>query len=174
MKLIFFKLIFVAAIIGFSSCGKSNVNADQQHVESVPADEQAVAQRVNDIYADVFSQEGKDYDSLYCSHDWNDKVKQITEFDNQHHSGEMGFFEADYWVMGQDADKLGITDVTVTELQGDRAVVGLNLHNCGSVSKVRLEMVREDGEWKIDNFINAGDEEYDWKASMVGYLEEQK
>ena len=112
-------------------------------------------------------------DSLYCSQDWNEWAGRVNEFDKQHNDGMVGFFDADYWIMGQDWQDLGVSDVAVTAMTDSTATVALNLHNCGSVTPVRLEMVKEADEWRIDDFIS-NDPAIDWKASMKEYLTEKK
>lgn len=147
-------------------------------------DTMSVVHRVNDIYEGVFDYYGKVFitstlssldniDSLYCSADWNAWVSRVHDFDCKHEDdGMMGFFDADYWIMGQDWQDLSISDIRVIDLTDLAATVELNLHNCGSTIPVRLEMVMEDGLWRIDNFI---DIKYDlnWKASMKEYLAEK-
>ena len=81
----------------------------------------------------------------------------------------MGFFEADYWVMGQDWGDLSVSDVQVTSMTDSTATVNLNLHNLGNPTAVRLEMRLEDGSWKIDNFVDVKND-MDWKANMKEYL----
>ena len=144
----------------------------------------SVVQRVNDIYEGVFDYYGKvlttstlssleNIDSLYCSADWNAWVARVNDFDRQHEEdGMMGFFDADYWIMGQDWQDLSVSDIRVIDLSDSTATVELNLHNCGTITPVRLEMVMEDGLWRIDNFI---DVKYDvnWKAGMKEYLAEK-
>ena len=144
----------------------------------------SVVQRVNDIYTQVFDLYGKasatsdlssleNIDSLYCSADWNEWVARVNDFDRQHEDdGMMGFFEADYWIMGQDWQDLSVSDIQVIDMTDSTATVKLNLHNCGSITAVRLEMLLEDGQWQIDNFI---DVKYDvnWKAGMKEYLAEK-
>ena len=142
-----------------------------------------VVQRVNDIYTQVFDLYGKasatsdfssleNIDSLYCSADWNAWVARVNDFDRQHEEdGMMGFFDADYWIMGQDWQDLSVSDIRVIDLSDSTATVELNLHNCGTITPVRLEMVMDEGLWRIDNFI---DVKYDvnWKAGMKEYLAE--
>ena len=64
---------------------------------------------------------------------------------------------------------MSVSDIRVIDMTDSTATVELNLHNCGSITPVRLEMVMEDGLWRIDNFI---DVKYDinWKAGMKEYL----
>ena len=178
--------LLIVAVLSISGCKQPSLNATQPVATNQQERlQQDVVNRVYEIYREVFTVynawskddaavnlSNYDFDSQYCSRDWNDIVKRVKDFDDSHDEIEMGFFDADYWVMGQDANELSISDVRLIDLQQDRAQVEFNLKNCGSISLVRLEMVLEGGEWRIDNFIdidhNYGD--INWKANMKDYL----
>ena len=134
--------------------------------------------RVQEIYNTVFKQyneydwnSGKpltDYAPVYCSADWNAWVARV-----EGHADDddmVGFFDADYWIMGQDWGNLAVSDISVTSMTATTATVKLLLHNFDDVTPLRLEMVLEDGVWKIDDFIDLK-YDYDWKAGMKRYLE---
>lgn len=178
--------LLIVAVISIGGCKSHPLNTAQPVVANQQELlRQDVVNRVYEIYRAVFNVYNAwskndaavdltnyDFDSEYCSRDWNDIVTRVSEYDNSHDEIEIGFFEADYWVMGQDVDELSISNVRLIDLKQDKALVEFNLTNCGSVSLVRLEMVQEDGEWKIDNFIGVnryyGD--INWKADMKDYL----
>ena len=172
------KLLFIAmvALIGLTACTTTAHSGREQ--ETVP-DTAALLQRVDEIYAKVFDAYNNTpiagipnvgLDTIYCSRDWNKTMTDVAKHD-QNLNGKMGYFEADYWIMGQDWHDLSVSDVTVASMTDSTATVDLNLHNCGSVKPVRLAMVCEDGVWRIDDFIDK-DAKYDWKADMKQYLAE--
>ena len=174
-------LIVTLAATWLSACSMSN------HVEKVEnnnLDTATVVERVNEIYADVFHHYellasnngfkdrliGKKPPAIkFCTRDWNDWATQVTSYDATHNDGMVGFFEADYWMMGQDWGELAVSDVHVTAMTDSTATVELNLHNLGNVTALRLELCQEDGAWKIDDFIDIKNG-LDWKASMKDYL----
>jgi len=174
--------LLAMAVVWLAACSMSS------HVDGggnrVAVDTTQVVDRVNEIYADVFHY----YEYLksprsktqltgikppavkFCSHDWNELVTQVTTHDaTSLNEGEMGFFDADYWIMGQDWGDLAVSDVHVSSMSDSVATVMLSLHNLGNVTTVRLEMVRERESWRIDNFIDVTNG-IDWKASMEEYL----
>lgn len=171
-------IVMTVAVAMLGACSPRDAVAETKDGK---LDTISVVQRVSDIYAQVFDLYGKvsetfdfssleNIDSLYCSADWNAWVARVNDFDRQHEDdGMMGFFDADYWIMGQDWQDLSVSDIRVVEVKNSTATVELNLHNCGSITAVRLEMLLEDGQWQIDNFI---DVKYDvnWKAGMKEYL----
>ena len=110
-------------------------------------------------------------DSLFCSADWNDWLGRVKHLDDSLAAadGAVGFFEADYWIMGQDWQNLAVSAISVKAMNDKAATVECNLHNCGKVTVVRLEMTREDGEWRIDDFVDV-DNDLDWKACMKEYV----
>lgn len=114
-------------------------------------------------------------DKKYCSKDWNATVEAVEEKD-AHREGEIGFFDADYWVMGQDFDEqnLHASNFVLKKVTKDlfpwRASVSLTLHNFSDIP-VNVDLVYEDGYWKVDNLT---DLKYDlnWKGAMKEYLAE--
>ena len=168
-------LLALSITLALSSCSTSGSNGQSTQEQS---DSTAIAQRVYDIYEQVFgyydhsqgspSISGKT-DSMYCSHNWNLWLNRVHTADAKIEDGTIGFFDADYWIMGQDWQDLSVSDVHVVTMTDSTAMTELKLHNCGSVTDVRLEMVQENGEWKIDNFIDAT-HGLDWKTSMQEYL----
>lgn len=184
-------LLFLSLPVMLLSCFNSGQlkNASEDNT----LDTAALVQRVNMIYEDVFKRYGSHFEEieidtfaevttdtvelglleLYCSQEWEDLISDVVTADVPLvNSGEIGFFEADYWIMGQDWQDLSVSDIHVTAMTDSTARVVLNLHNCGSVTPVMLEMKHEEGEWKIDNFIDLG-HEFDWKARMKEYLKEK-
>ena len=154
--------------------------------QTVPTDKEQLVARVKHIYNKVFAVYARaendlsvlndtNFDGLYCSDDWNQTVAKVTEKDSKN-DDEIGFFDADYWVMGQDFSELSISDVAVESINGSRATVVMMLHNCGSATPVRLTMVYERGNWFIDDFFEdydaSGPDTASWKNSMLNYLKE--
>jgi hypothetical protein len=171
-------VVLILAAVAFVACSNKSQVTDAVKVQ--PLDTAALVQRVNDIYTGVFGRYEQartmfkplrrgNFDAELCSADWNEWLKRVMDYDKVNSEGMVGFFESDYWIMGQDWEDLSVSDVQVTEMTVKTATVALKLHNCGSITDVRLEMVREGGEWKIDNFIDVT-RDMDWKAGMKEYL----
>lgn len=170
----------------FSSCLMALLcacNSGAQNRTQATNDEatrQAVVQRVTDIYTTVcqaypsdhgFDAEGETFtlnipnlDSLYCSTAWNQLLADVAEVDSQD-PDNIGFFDFDYWIMGQDWDDLHFDHVTVDEIRGDTVYVSLDWYNCGSCSTIELQLVNEDGEWRIDDIDGL-------RQSMKDYIRE--
>ena len=188
-------ILLIVVVIGLYGCqgqaAKSEMAGEETAVNQT-SDADAVAQRVQEIYAAVFkvyneedslrnldiemefdSWKSRDkFNNDFCSKEWNALLAKVNEIDSLYHSGEMGFWEADYWIMGQDWHELSISDLEVMAVTPSEAAVQIKLHNCGSVSPIALMLVKEDDIWKIDNFLNV-ENNMNWKKSMEDYVKEE-
>ena len=113
-------------------------------------------------------------DKTFCSQDWLATVAAVNEKDSKR-EGEIGFFEADYWVMGQDFDQANLhaSDFVLEKIQIEEypweASVTLKLHNYSEIP-VRVNLLYE-GEWKVDDLTDLKND-FDWKKAMKEYLAE--
>ena len=191
MKKYLFIITLALGNMMFASCGNRPQTPKAQAADTVQkADDQreAVRQRVEEIYTtvcDVYNATDEDMQRLsevnlcgdFCSDDWNRCVDEIKKIDLAS-EGEMGFFSADYWIMGQNWQKLSFKNVQVTDVSDGKAVVKLTLHNFKDVP-IMLDMVHERGNWYIDNFTDLSDADgetgkFDWKQNMKEYISEYK
>ena len=188
-------LFLVVTTFALCGCQGQAVNAEKVEAKAVvnqEADAQAVVNRVQEIYNVVFKEynledslrnldqlEGlgayehrDEFNRNYCSQEWNRLMRQINEIDSMYHSDELGFWDADYWIMAQDWHNLSISDVEVLSVTPTEASVQFNLHNFDSSKPIGLHMVLEDGVWKIDAFLDV-ENDLDWKKSMQEYVTEE-
>lgn len=192
------KKCILLVVLAFTMCGCQGraVNNDKVAVEETAvnqtSDADAVAQRVQEIYAAVFKvyneedslrnldiqmengvweQRGK-FNTDFCSKEWNALLAQVDEIDSLYHSDELGFWDFDYWIMGQDWHNLSISDVEVMSVTPSEAAVQFQLHNFDSVTPVAMMLVKEDDIWKIDNFMDV-DNDLNWKKLMQEYVKEE-
>ncbi len=196
MKKLTFIMIAMTAIT-FVACGNkttgNNDNGDEDSVFMLdgpgsvyePTEEevgQYALETVQEVYEAVgqayssedWQTQSNELDKKFCSKDWNATVKSVIEKDNQN-PDEMGFFDADYWVMGQDfSKKIYATDLNLEKLLMDdtpwEAAVTLKLHNFSEIP-VRVNLIYEGGEWKVDDLTDLSND-LDWKKSMKEYLAE--
>lgn len=196
MKKLTFIMIAMTAIT-FVACGNkttgNNDNGDEDSVFMLdgpgsvyePTEEevgQYALETVQEVYEAVgqayssedWQTQSNELDKKFCSKDWNATVKSVIEKDNQT-PDEMGFFDADYWVMGQDfSKKIYATDLNLEKLLMDdtpwEAAVTLKLHNFSEIP-VRINLIYEGGEWKVDDLTDLSND-LDWKKSMKEYLAE--
>ena len=190
MRKVMMMLAMALMIIG---CGKNGKTTDgtedgqgssgtTKNAAVSDADRQSdeyIVSRVQSIYDDIFAEYNKanedestptsSPDEKYCSDDWNKALQAVSDYDQQNHPDDIGFFEADYWVMGQDFGDLSVSDSQVVEHDGNKAKVQFDLHNDGEVIPVRLDLQFERGDWFIDDFYEI-DHEYDWKKDMKEYV----
>ena len=192
MKKVF--IFLVTALLVLDACQareiKVPVATEEAVAEQLSPDE--LVKRVEDIFTTVYKvyayedslrnldqlqnsptwENRKNFNADYCSAGLNDLFNQVDEIDSMYHSDEMGFFDADYWIMAQDySSELHVSGVKVVEMSGNEAIVDLMIHDFGSARPMRLKMVYEDSQWKIDSFI---DNDYDLKKSMEEYVLNEK
>ena len=173
------KLFFIVAVTTMMcACSKAN------RVEENSLDTASVVSQVRDIYAAVFKvyneedslrnlglldERRNEFNTLYCSTEWNEAFNKVEEI----HRLLNGRWERDYWIMGDRWHNLSISDIKVVSMDEDKAVVEFQLHNSDSaqpVQPVRLIMVKENGIWKIDTFIDQAGS--DWKKEMQVIIKE--
>ena len=118
-----------------------------------------VKQRVEFIYNTVFAaynnNNNTDFDSKFCSQDWNKNLNKAKEI--QEKTGDL-IIDADYWVMGQDFQNLQLKNVKVVNVSGNRATVKVFFHNFKDTTAT-VKLVFERGDWFIDDFD-------DWKEGL--------
>ena len=187
-------ILFGCIILALTGCGnkdKTNIiplGSDAPPVEEVAtadngqkedsADPELIADRVNAIYVAVaeaypeindITPSNDQLDDAYCTGEWKTLVQMVNSKDAEN-MGRGGFFDADYWIMGQDWGKITISGLKVDIKDNTHANAFFTLHNLGSQTKVQVELVFEHGEWLIGNFIDET-HKIDWKKNMMQYLE---
>ena len=193
MKKIILSCCIIMALTGCGNKDKANIiplGSDAPPVEGVAtadsrqnedsADPELIADRVNAIYAAVaeaypeindITPSNDQLDDAYCTGEWKTLVQMVNSKDAED-MGRGGFFDADYWIMGQDWGKITISGLKVDVKDNTHANAFFTLHNLGSQTKVQLELVFEHGEWLIGNFIDET-HKTDWKKNMMQYLEKK-
>ena len=170
-------LLLTVAVVVLGACSsrgavvKSSGESDHDGLDTA-----SVVERVQEIYGAVFKvyneadslrnldidsmndvyERRADFEANYCSNEWNRLMKKVNEIDSLYHQNEMGFWDFDYWIMGQDWHNLSVSDVKVKTLTDAEATVELCLHNFDNVTQLCLLMKREDGTWRIDDFVDMG------------------
>ena len=164
--------ILMAAAVALLGACTTHPNVDNSKKDSL--DTGAVVERVEEIYTTVFNvyneedslrnldihmengvyERRADFEANFCSGERNTLLKKVNEIDSLYHQNEMGFWDFDYWIMGQDWHNLSISDVKFVEKIGPWVEVDLKLHNFDKVTPLCLLMKLEDGTWRIDDFVD--------------------
>lgn len=111
-------------------------------------------------------------DKQFCSKSWN---KLLMAVRIKEHNTNSLFFEVNHWTMLYDTDLVDFDEFEVKnnsmmELGGVRtATVNFTVYTAHTYTPARIDLVYENGEWKIDNFYNL---KYmlNMRASMWQYL----
>lgn len=123
-----------------------------------------VLERVQNIYS-IIKQEctymggSTDSDLLdkaFCSESWNQLLMAVRR---QEYLTNTLFFEVDHWTMSHDTDLVDFDEFVVRNLvftdEEKRAQVDFTVYeDAKSYIPARIELVYEDGQWKIDNFYH--------------------
>ncbi len=186
------RLLILATAIAMVGCGntghtgkgQSAADSCQATLNDTAAEAKAASQSVNEIYNDVFgwytraekdvTMLGKmpDFDSIYTSADYKALLSKVKAADKTvEANGEIGFFDHDHWVCGQDFDGLQMKVVKVVATAPGKCTAEIDVTNCGATTQETLDMVFEDNQWKIDDFKTDGQSE---KAQMREYVANKK
>ena len=153
------------ALVGCGPKGNTQKESAETAAEAQVLDSLSAAQFVENVYNEVFalykrSLNGKTtmpdvaaLDHRFCSAAYLEQDSLIAVADEQSPE-EMGFWDYDHWVQGQDwCDDLASRVDSVKEEQ-DKAMVFVTITNCSSQQQLALRIVNE-GEktLKIDDFI---------------------
>lgn len=169
---IFIMLGLMLCLMSFSCKDKSfnaSVKRDTQFEESrisnnVTIDSSMLSElikRVDTIYSDVCKTyntsngNGHTHQSLvdkYCSQSWQDDEKRVVAAEDKH-PAEIGCLDYVFWAQGQDWDSISYSNVKVESVTSARAIVTLAVHN-GEAKMVRLSLIKEHGQWMIDDFFD--------------------
>ena len=94
-------------------------------------------------------------DKSFCSKSWNKLLMAVRS--KEHNTGTL-FFEVNKWTMAYDSDLVSFDEFEVQDLNMDTdemtAVVNFTVYTSDTYTPARIELVYEDGNWKIDNFYH--------------------
>lgn len=94
-------------------------------------------------------------DKSFCSKSWNKLLMAVRS--KEHNTGTL-FFEVNKWTMTYDSDLVSFDEFEVQDLNMDAnemtATVNFTVYASDTYTPARIELVYEDGTWKIDNFYH--------------------
>ena len=94
-------------------------------------------------------------DKAFCSKSWNQLLMAVRR---QEYLTNTLFFEINHWTMSHETDLVSFEEFEVRNcvFTGDekRAQVDFTVYESNSYTPARIELVYEDGQWKIDNFYH--------------------
>ena len=94
-------------------------------------------------------------DKAFCSESWNQLLMAVRR---QEYLTNTLFFEVNHWTMSHDTELVNFDEFQVRNLviseDEKRAQVDFTVYEENSYTPARIELVYEDGQWKIDNFYH--------------------
>ena len=92
-------------------------------------------------------------DKAFCSESWNQLLMAVRR---QEYLTNTLFFEVNHWTMSHDTELVNFDEFQVRNLviseDEKRAQVDFTVYEPDNYIPARIELVFEDGQWKIDNF----------------------
>ncbi len=151
-------LLFFLLLLGLSFAVYNGQLKNGHEVDDVKTRVEAIYTDVAEVYnksnkvLDPNLPDSADFDTRYCTTDWNRTLKAALM--SQPDSDEIGVFDYDYWIQGQDYGDVSVSRVHVESLEGDRAVVTLTLSNLELDNDIKLYMLYERDNWFIDDMVD--------------------
>ena len=144
---------------------KDSVKTDSVLSEmALAVERQVVLERVRSIYSLIKQEctylggsvESDWLDKSFCSRRWNDLLMAVRKKEFQTNSL---FFEVNRWTMTYDSnlisfDEFEVADCFIGPDNDKTATVNFTVYSPDTYTPVRIELVYEDGQWKIDNFYH--------------------
>ena len=94
-------------------------------------------------------------DKAFCSESWNQLLMAVRR---QEYLTNTLFFEVNHWTMSHDTELVSFDEFQVRNLviseDEKRAQVDFTVYEPDNYIPARIELVFEDGQWKIDNFYH--------------------
>ena len=94
-------------------------------------------------------------DKSFCSKSWNKLLMAVRS--KEHNTGTL-FFEVNKWTMTYDSDLVSFDEFEVQDLNMDAnemtATVNFTVYASDTYTPARIDLVYEDGNWKVDNFYH--------------------
>lgn len=94
-------------------------------------------------------------DKAFCSESWNQLLMAVRR---QEYLTNTLFFEVNHWTMSHDTELVNFDEFQVRNLviseNEKRAQVDFTVYEPDNYIPARIELVFEDGQWKIDNFYH--------------------
>lgn len=94
-------------------------------------------------------------DKAFCSESWNQLLMAVRR---QEYLTNTLFFEVNHWTMSHDTELVNFDEFQVRNLviseDEMRAQVDFTVYEPDNYIPARIELVFEDGQWKIDNFYH--------------------
>lgn len=146
--------------------------------------EESVVKVIRQAYADVnviFGPREEDLEpnidlfAMYCTKDFNNLVNKVRAIDNEKDDNDDMFFTYpdltwNYWGEGSVEPK----DIKVDLLTGNMAEASFQLTHGQEWLQTKLSFFYEDGQWRIEDWLQVGDNEMSLVKRMTRYVEQNQ
>ena len=156
-------LFFVFVLVLMTGCGGRQQSETVKEEPSV-VEEISAEQAIMNIYDEVFNAYetlsereimAADFDRKFMSAEYLATDSIVRKIDAKY-PGEIGFRDYDHWIQGNDWENLSYAIASISEISEKEAMISMVIFNCGQEKPIKVKMVKENGEWKIADFIREG------------------
>lgn len=157
------KTLFFVLVLIMTSCG-SRQQTETLKEESTIVEDISAEQAVREIYDEVFKVYNTlseteiiaaDFDHKFMSAEYLATDSIVCEIDKKY-PGEIGFHDYDHWIRGNNWENLSYEITSMNNISDNEAMVSMVVLNCGQKEPIKVKMVKENGAWKIVDFIRDG------------------
>jgi hypothetical protein len=157
------KTLFIVLVIILTGCA-SRQQSENLKEEPIMVAEISAEQAVREIYDEVFKAYNTlseteiiaaDFDHKFMSVEYLTTDSIVCEIDKKY-PGEIGFHDYDHWIQGNNWENLSYEITSTNNISDNEGVVSLVVLNCGQKKPIKVKIVKENGVWKIADFIRDG------------------
>lgn len=144
-------LLAVAVLIVYlTNPNFSTGSENNTYVACDSTEEDMLTARIEYIFNEVY-ENGKDGDSCFLTSEYKSLLRKEQEVTPE---GELGCFDSDRWLQAQDGENLSMT-VHSVEISDLKAKANITITNFGHNFDIEIVLIKERGDWYIDDFINS-------------------
>lgn len=157
--------------------GNEEATEEAEEDEAAPKTEEGVIAMLEEAYADanLISQPEDDMEvnldlyGMYCSKDFNDKVEKVRSIEASTGEKFTAFEDALGMFVYWDGSTVTMKDASAW-VDGDTAGASYVLTNGDEEMETVVNLVYEDGQWRIDNWEQIGKFGIDPKGTMEDFI----
>jgi RNase P/RNase MRP subunit POP5 len=157
------KTLFIVLLIILTGCA-SRQQSETVKEEPTIVEEISAELAIMNIYDEIFNAYetlseteimAADFDRKFMSAEYLATDSIVRKIDEKY-PGEIGFHDYDHWIQGNDWENLSYAIASISDTSDKEVMISMVIFNCGQEKPIKVKMLKENGEWKIADFIREG------------------
>jgi RNase P/RNase MRP subunit POP5 len=157
------KTLFIVLVIILTGCA-SRQQSETVKEEPTIVEEISAELAIMNIYDEIFNAYetlseteimAADFDRKFMSAEYLATDSIVRKIDEKY-PGEIGFHDYDHWIQGNDWENLSYAIASISDTSDKEVMISMVIFNCGQEKPIKVKMLKENGEWKIADFIREG------------------